>query len=173
MSTRCQGYFSLLAALIVGVTAAGVAQAQTGTVTGQVVDSRTLEPVSSAQVFSQQLGLGVLSGSDGRYTLLNVPAGTHELSVQRIGFRTESQEVTVTGDATTTANFEIAQDALALDAVVVTGTPGGTQQRALGNVVGRVDAGEIAQVSAVTGVQDMLGAREPGLSFTRGSGNVG
>ena len=162
--------------LAVGLAAmtAGTATAQqTGTITGRVIDARTLQPVSSAQVFIPQVNLGVLSREDGRFILLNVPAGTHTVNVQRIGFRTATETVTVgTGEAVT-VEFEIAEDALALDEIVVTGTPGGTRQRALGNVVGRVDAAEIAEISPVVTVQDMLANREPGLSFARASGNLG
>jgi TonB-linked SusC/RagA family outer membrane protein len=162
----------LLAALL---ALGGVSQlsAQTGTITGRIVDERTLQPVSSAQVFIPTLNLGSLSREDGRYILVNVPAGTHSVDVQLIGYRTTSQSVTVAAGQTVTADFEVAEDALALDAVVVTGTPGGTRQRAVGNVVGRVDAAEITATAPVQTMQDLLGSREPGLSFARSSGNVG
>jgi TonB-linked SusC/RagA family outer membrane protein len=173
VSARRSTLPSLLLAMALGATTAGLLEAQTGTVTGRVVDARTLQPVSAVQVFNPQLNLGTLTRDDGRYVLVNVPVGTHTLSVQRIGFRTASTQVTVVAGETATANFEIAQDALALDAVVVTGTPGGTRQRAVGNVVGRVQAAEIAEIAPVQSMQDLLGSREPGLSFSRSSGNIG
>jgi TonB-dependent SusC/RagA subfamily outer membrane receptor len=163
---------TMLALLVVGATPSMI-EAQTGTITGRVVDSRTLQPVSTVQIFSSELGIGALTRDDGRFTLANVPSGTHTLTAQRIGFRTATQEVTVSAGETATVNFEVVQDALALDAVVVTGTPGGTRQRALGNVVGRVNAAEIANLVPVQTVQDLLGSREPGLSFARSSGNIG
>ena len=149
-----------------------VLAAQGGTVTGQVTDSRSGAPVGAVQVFIQALDLGGLSQQNGRYLLQNVPAGTHQLSVARIGYRTISQQITV-GGGTVEQNFTIAIQALALDEIVVTGTAGGTQRRAIGNVVGQVRASEITEIAAITNMQDLMGGREPGLSFMRGSGMVG
>src|SRR5690606_9505615 len=47
------------------------------------------------------------------------------------------------------------------------------QQRAVGNVVGRVDAATITATAPIQTMQDLIGSREPGLSFARSSGNVG
>src|SRR5690606_2663620 len=140
---------------------------------GRVVDARTLQPIAAAQVFIPQLNVGVLTREDGQFMILNVAAGTHTVTVQRIGYRNVSETAAVQPGETTTLNFQLTQDALALDAVVVTGTPGGTQRRAIGNVVGRVAAADVAEVAPVTSVQDLLGAREPGLSFARTDGNIG
>ncbi|MQA92639.1 MAG: TonB-dependent receptor [Gemmatimonas sp.] len=170
---RGHPFRSLLFGLLLGVVTVGSGYAQSGTVTGSVIDARTLQPVGSAQVFNSELGIGVLTRDDGRFLLADVPAGTHTFSVQLIGFREASQQVTVAAGETVTVNFELAEDALALDAVVVTGTAGGTRQRAVGNVVGRVDAAAITAVSPVQTVQDLLASREPGLSFARSSGNIG
>lgn len=149
------------------------ADAQTGTITGRITDANNLQPIASAQVFIPDLNTGVLSQPDGGYRIENVPAGPQVLSVRIIGYREGSRAVTVASGQVAEANFALQQDALALDAIVVTGTPGGTRQRAIGNVVGRVDAAEIAQQAPVANVQDLLAAREPGLSFARTSGNVG
>src|SRR5690606_21674561 len=57
--------------------------------------------------------------------------------------------------------------------VVVTGTPGATQRRAIGNVVGRVEAARIAEVAPVQNMQQMLTARTPGVTFHGSDGNIG
>src|SRR5690606_24578621 len=105
--------------------------------------------------------------------ILNVPAGTHTFSAQRIGYRTSTAEVTVADNQTATLNFTLSEDALALDEVVVTGTPGATQRRAIGNVVGRVRAAEISEVAPVQNMQQMLTARTPGVTFHGSDGNIG
>ena len=173
VSKRPIGFLPILTALILGAMTVGTVQAQTGTVTGRVTDARTLQPVGSAQVFNNDLGIGVLTREDGRYILADVPIGTHTLQVQRIGYGTVRATIDVAANESVTQDFSISEDALALDAIVVTGTPGGTRQRAVGNSVGRVQAAEIAEVAPVQTMQDLIGSREPGLSFDRSSGNLG
>jgi TonB-linked SusC/RagA family outer membrane protein len=160
------------ASVILAITAAP-APAQTGTVTGRVVDSHTLQPLSSAQVFIAELSIGTLTRDDGRYLLVNVPAGTHRLQAQIIGYRTASTQVSVTAGAQSAVDVLLSQDALALDEVVVTGTPGGTQRRALGNVVGRVNADAVGAVSPASNVEELIGSKVPGLVIQATSGTVG
>ena len=100
-------------------------------------------------------------------------AGTQTVTVQRLGYREATQAVTVPGGDAAVVNFAISESALQLDEVIVTGTPGGTQRRAIGNTVARLDASTVAQDIAVTNMQDLLTARTPSLSFTNLMGNVG
>ena len=159
-----------LAALL--VTAPQLA-AQTGTITGRVTDSGSGNPVPSAQVFIVELDLGVLSQQNGTYTVQNVPAGTQTVTVQRLGFREASQTVAVSAGGTMVLNFAVTEAALQLDEVIVTGTPGGTQRRALGNSVTSLDVADIVEAAPPANMQELLSGRTPGLQFTRRTGNVG
>lgn len=145
----------------------------TGTVSGRIVDASGGIPVDAAYVHINALSLGADSNPNGSFNLRNVPPGLHEVTVDRLGFSSATQQVTVTAGAITTVEIQIARDALLLDAIVVTGTAGGTRVRALGNAVGRVQAAEVIELTAVGSVQDLLGGREAGLSFNRNSGNIG
>ena len=147
--------------------------AQGGSITGRVTDSQTGQAVAAAQVFISELDLGGLTRQNGSYLLLNVPIGTHTVTVQRIGFRTITESVTLGAGETMAQNFQITEEALSLDEIIVTGTPGGTQKRAIGNVVTTVDAAAVTERVAIANMQDMLAGRTPGLQFTRLSGNVG
>jgi TonB-dependent starch-binding outer membrane protein SusC len=151
----------------------GLAASQTGTIAGRVVDSGTQAPLGAAQIQIESLGIGVLSQASGQFQLPNVPAGTHTVRVQRLGYGTVSQSITVAAGAVATLNFALPQTALALDAVVVTGTAGGSQVRAIGNVVGRLDADRIREIAPVGTMQDLIGRREPGVAFNRSTGNIG
>jgi len=143
------------------------------TLSGRVVDERTQQPLATAQIFITGLPLGTLSQTNGRYILLNVPAGTHTVRVERIGYGSSTQEVTIAANQTVQLDFSLLQQALALDEIVVTGTPGGTQRRAVGNVVERINASAVAENAAVTTVDQMLGSRVPGLLSTTSSGSLG
>ena len=82
-----------LLTMIVASVAASPGGAQTGTLTGVVTSAQNGQPLPAAQVYIQALDLGVLTQANGRYVLQNVPAGVHELAVQRIGYRTASASV--------------------------------------------------------------------------------
>ncbi len=159
----------LVVALLVGAPSL---VAQNGTITGRVTDAGSGLPVASAQVFIGGLDLGVLTQANGGFSLENVMAGTHTVTVQRLGYREVTAPVEVGAGQTVVQDFDLSEAALQLDEVIVTGTPGGTQRRALGNVVSRVDVGDIAVSPAVT-VEQMLQSRVPGVTVHVGSGIVG
>jgi TonB-linked SusC/RagA family outer membrane protein len=165
------GALGALAAVWLG--AAPELAAQTGTLAGRVTDAQSGQTIPAAQVFIADLDIGVLTQQNGSYLLLNVPAGVRTVTVQRIGYRSATQQVDVAAGETTVTDFRITEEALQLDEIIITGTPGGTQRRAIGNTVSQVDVGNITQDVAITNFQDMLSGRTPGLQFTRLSGNVG
>ncbi len=144
-----------------------------GTLTGRVTDATSGQLLSAAQVYIEALDLGVLTQQNGRYLMVGIPAGSHSVTVQRIGYATQTREVTVGDGQTVVADFGLVEQALRLDEVIVTGTAGGQRRRAIGNVVGAVDAGNITQVTPVVTMENLLRGREPGLSFNRNTGNVG
>jgi len=154
--------FTALLLVAMGIEA-GPGSAQTGTITGVVTSAQNGQPLPAAQVYIQALDLGVLTQANGRYTLLNVPAGVHPLTAERIGHRVTTASVTVAAGATVTQNFVMNEEALQLDEVVVTGTAGGSQRRAVGNLVAAVDVGAIAASAPIATVEDALLGRTPGV----------
>ena len=168
LTTRALG---ALAASIL-IAAPGLA-AQGGTITGLVTNVQSGQPLEASQVFIAGLDIGGLSQQNGRYLLQNVPSGTHQLSVERIGFRSLTQQVTVGGGQTVVQNFNLAEEALALDEIIVTGTAGGTQRRAIGNVVERLDVVGLQEITPVSNIEQMLSMRVPGLTMQAAGGTIG
>ncbi len=162
---------AFVTALLLVVPSLGAQQG--GTITGRVNDASSGQPLAAVQVFISALDLGGLTQQNGRYLLQNVPAGTHTLAVSRIGYRTIEAQVTVGGGQTVEQNFSVSEEALQLDEIIVTGTAGGTQRRAIGNAVTTVDAAAITAQVPITTMQQMLSARTPGLNFTRAAGGIG
>lgn len=119
----------------------GALRAQ-GQVVGTVVHEDTGEPISAAQVSAEGTELSTLTAQDGRFTLTNVPVGTHTLVAQRIGYETQRAEVTVSEGETTTINLRLAPTALALDEIVVVGY--GSQRRQ--NLTGAVSVVDVDKV---------------------------
>jgi hypothetical protein len=110
-------------------------KAVAGSIAGQVTDSRTQRALVGAQVYIPGTGLGTLTNSAGRYVMTGVPPGSVRVRVELIGYATAEQTLTVREGQATAANFQLAETALALDEIIVTGTPGGAQKRAIGNSV--------------------------------------
>lgn len=93
--------------------------AQQGSIAGRVIaaDGR---PLAGAQVSLEGTGLGSLTGRQGRYRIDNVPAGTHTLQVQSIGYAAASVEVTVTAGQQTVQNFNVSESAVLVEDITVT-----------------------------------------------------
>jgi TonB-linked SusC/RagA family outer membrane protein len=146
----------------------------TGTVTGRVVDAATQQPLVGAQVLIEGTGLGGLANDDGTYLILNVPAGSHVVQAQMIGYSSQSARVTVEAGQTATVNLTLSQSAIGLDQIVVTGTAGtGQAKRTLGNSVATVSAAEITDKMPMSDPRQLLQGRAPGVTLVQSSGVVG
>ena len=148
------------------------AQQPTGTVRGRILSS-TNRPLGDVQVTIPGTGRGGMANSDGQFLILNVPTGMHALRVELIGYRRAEQQITVTAGQTTSIDVQLAEEAIALDEVLVTGTAGGQERRAIGNVVTQVRAAEAVESSLVPNVQGLLNARASNVVVMPGTGMVG
>jgi TonB-linked SusC/RagA family outer membrane protein len=162
----------LFAGGILGAASTNLA-AQAGTVTGQVTDARTRAPISAAQVAIRSLSVGSLTQANGRFLIPNVAAGTHTVEVTRIGFTAVSQQIVVRAGEPAVLNVELTEEAIGLDEIVVTGTAGATQKRALGQSVARLDASQTIQAAPVADIQNMLQGRITGAFVRQASGVIG
>jgi TonB-linked SusC/RagA family outer membrane protein len=142
-------------------------------VTGTVTDQSSRQPIPGVQVSVVGTTLGAVTDAQGRYRLAAVPAGTVRLRARRIGYASEDRTVTLTDGQSATVDFSLGVAALALDAMVVTGTAGGTQMRAVGNAVEKLDVAKVAELSPAVNVQQMLGQRTAGVMVLPNSGMVG
>ncbi len=69
--------------------------AQTGSVSGRVIDSRTLQALPFASVFINNTTLGVSTDANGEFVLKNIPAGTSEIVYSFLGYQTYQTKITV------------------------------------------------------------------------------
>ncbi len=81
-------------ALASALTAPSLA-AQTGNVTGRVLDAGTGRPVSTAQVTIVGTSLGAIVDAQGRFRIERVPVGTREVRAIRIGYQNATATITV------------------------------------------------------------------------------
>ena len=158
-----------LLTLLVGV-AAMAAPAQ-GQVVGTVTVEGTGEPLVSAEVFVEGTAIGLITDANGRFTLLNVPAGPQTIVARRLGYLDAQSEITVTAGTTTTVTLVLRETALNLDGFVVTGY--GTQQRReVTGAVQSISGATIIEIPAPN-LQTALQGRLAGVNVAESSGEPG
>ena len=165
------------------MSAALVAQQPTGRVVGRVVEAASGQALADVGVQVVGTTLGVTTGVDGRFTLVNVPAGTVTIQLRRLGFTPK----TVTGlllDAGKTLEQNVTLEAatITLTAQVVTAAAerGSVNealdaQRTATGVVNAITAEQIAKSpdsDAAQAVQRVSGVTVQGgkYVFVRGLG---
>lgn len=173
-STRLRSALGLAAlAAMLGTASAPLAAQATGTVRGTVTDASTQRPLSGAQVSVVGSNRRAVTNAAGEYTLANVPAGALSIRAEILGYGSSSRQVSVAAGQTATQNFALSTSTISLDALVVTGTPGATEKRAIGNAVANVDAATIVDQTPVQNVSQLLQARAAGLTVMPGGGTAG
>ncbi|MFW6199309.1 MAG: TonB-dependent receptor, partial [Gemmatimonadota bacterium] len=101
--------------------ATGEAQS-TGRILGQVISAETGEGLENATVFIQGVGQNTLTGASGRFLFSGVPPGEHTLTVERLGYGTESRTVQVEGGAAANVEIELTERAVQVAEILVTAT---------------------------------------------------
>ena len=98
---------STMLALMLVATLAIAAGA--GRITGRVLDSTTQRPLAGATVVIEGTGLITSTGSDGAYTISNVPAGEYTIRVDKAGLLSAKQQVVVSVGQTIAVDFALMQ----------------------------------------------------------------
>lgn len=94
--------------------------AQTGTIKGTIIDSKTNEPLIGASVLVEGTSLGAASDLDGRFVINNVAAGTHTLIVSYVAYQSITQTgVIVERNLETVVEFLMNSDDISLDEVEI------------------------------------------------------
>lgn len=166
------GVFLLLGAMLVLLWVVPSHAQNTGTIQGRVTDQRTERPLPGAQVFVEGRGIGTLTDQDGRYQLVNVPAGDQTVRAQLIGYGSTQQMASVTAGQAVTLNLTLAQRAVELDEVVVTGQGAEISRRRLSTNIDVISA-EAIQASPATRLDQLLQSSLPSVQVRIASGQPG
>jgi TonB-linked SusC/RagA family outer membrane protein len=152
-------------------TAIAAAQAP-ATITGRILDSLTQRPLAGVQVLVVGQAEG-RSNASGQYTVSGVRPGAVVVRARLLGHEPAERRFTVSAGETKTLDFALPRPTTTLDQVVVTGTAGETQRRAIGNVVESINASDVLATAPVLSVGQVIGARTPGVIMLPPSGQVG
>lgn len=153
--------------------AGGLAGQAAGSIRGKVLEENTLRPLSGVQVTVPGTARGGLTDAAGNYVVGGVPVGARVVRAQMLGYADVERSVTVSAAQAVVADFTLAQQAVSLNEIVVTGTPGAVQKKTLGNTITTINAAEVTRRSSNQTVTELLTAKTPGLTITGGSGTAG
>lgn len=158
-------------ALVLTALVAIPAWAQTGKISGTVTEASTGDALPGVSVVIDGTTQGAITDMDGFYTILNVSPGTYDLRASFIGYTAQVQEdLRVSTDLTTTADFQLSEETVGLAEVVVAAERPIVQADVSANVasIGREEM-EILPVAGISEVLDLQAGIEPGMQI-RGGG---
>lgn len=132
--------------------------AQTGNLKGKVISADgAIDKVSISII-----GKNIYTKTDpnGNYELKNIPVGNQRISVSSVGHRTITETVTIEENKTLEKNFEIQEDLLSIEEVVITGTRSEVPQYKSPIIVSRINSKSFETTQSLT--------LSEGLNFTPG-----
>lgn len=142
-----------------------------GTLTGRVSDAITEAPIAGATVVVEGTQQSALTDAGGRYEIAAIPAGTQRVRAVRVGYTEAEQTVDIATGETTTADFALEPQAIALEELVAVGY--GTQRRRdLTGSVTSVDVEE-ARTASFNSVEQVLQGRAAGVQVVQANGAPG
>jgi TonB-dependent starch-binding outer membrane protein SusC len=159
--------------LLGGLAAAPGAHAQQGSIGGVVTDEATGDPLEAARVILVGPNRIEATNREGRYTFRNVPPGSHQVRVLRLGYRPAAADSAAVAPGETVAlDFALAPAPVQLDEIVTTAT--GLQSKLeIGNSVSTIEASKVAEEAPITEFGNLLTGRAAGVQVLKSSGATG
>jgi outer membrane receptor protein involved in Fe transport len=109
-----------IAALALFMLSAMAASAQTGKLSGTVLDDGG-QPVIGATALILDTTLGAAADLDGRYSVLRIPPGTYRVRFSSVGYQTKIvEDVLITSNNTTTLDVTLGEEVFEGEEVVIT-----------------------------------------------------
>lgn len=162
--------YLLIATLLIATSPASWAGI-TGIIVGKVTD-KDGKPVAGATVRV----LGTLRGGstklDGKFTIVNITAGSYDVRVTAVGYDTTTKRVTLVADQTLTVNFTISQGGVLLKVIDVSADREMVRSTDIGSsrVVSGADLTKIGRDNVAAALSLQPGIRASGNNFiVRGS----
>lgn len=174
-SSDNKGWKLLLVLFFIGAFQVSLSAQERGVLSGQVVDSTTSEPIFGANVYIQELLRGAATEGNGEYEITSIPAGTYNLRLSYLGYKTKFITVEILEDRGTTLNVQLVPDFLIGEEITVLAQAAGQaaaiktqlESNTIVNVVSKERLSELPDQNAAESV-----ARLPGVSVQRDAGEA-
>ena len=128
-------------------------------ITGHVVSKG--EHIPFVNIFIENTNIGTATDITGHYLLVDLPIGEYTLVAKMVGYKTEKKVINILANTTLEVKFELEEEFIRVDEVVITGTKTFKRQTESAVIVGVMDSKAIENVAAQT-VSESLNF-QPGL----------
>ena len=156
---------------VLALAATGPLEGQaTGQITG-IVKNSDGQPTASATVMVRGTKLSTVTGTDGRYTLPEVPPGSYTVVAALIGYGFATATASVVPGQVTQLDFALEARAVQLEGVTVVGY--GTQEkRTVTGAIATVNADQLAETPTFNAIKAMQN-RLAGVDITNAGNKPG
>lgn len=169
----------LLAALVVAISYCGSitsATAQTryasdANIYGHVIDATTGEHIPYVTISVKGTTFGTVADASGHFYLKNLPTGELTLIAESLSHKSAEQKVTLTRGKNIEVNFNLHENMLSMDAVVVSATRNETNKKSSATIV-NVASAKLFNNTASSNLAETM-KFQPGLRVENTCGNCG
>lgn len=141
------------------------------TLSGHTVLKDGNEHIGYIHIAVKGTTIGTATDAGGHYKLRNVPAGKQMLVASGVGFKTLEIPVVISGGASATVNFELEEDAVLLENVVVSANRNETKRNEASNIVNVITPKLFETTNSVCLAQSLN--YQPGLRVENNCQNCG
>ncbi len=117
-------------------------------IVGHVVCSGKHIPYATVMI--KGTTIGTTTDETGHYRLINLPEGIHILMVQSLGYKLNEEIIAIKAGETIIVNFDVEQDFLGLETVVITGDRNKTNRKESSVIVNTITPKLFATTQSVT-----------------------
>lgn len=163
----------LVLSLIALLAIPAALSAQTGSISGKVIDKATQRPLSEARIVIPGTTLEARTNDEGEFRFPAVKPGRLVIGVYHIGYKATSDTVVVTAGRASTVTLQMTASLVTLSELVITGTAGNLERKAQAALVASVSAKSVIETAPIATVANLLQSRVPGVALTTQSGTAG
>lgn len=140
-------------------------------VVGHVLDKVTGEHLPFITISVKGTMINTMTDATGHYFLKDLPKGTFEIEASCMGYKKTSRTVSIDGSNTQEVNFELEEDVLNIDEVVVSSTKNVTDKKTSSTIVNVMSEKVFEAVSSNTLSESI--AFQPGVRVESTCANCG
>ncbi|MGI9625427.1 MAG: TonB-dependent receptor domain-containing protein, partial [Longimicrobiales bacterium] len=142
-----------------------------GAIAGRITDTAG-RPVHSVSVSVDEDGPLTFTTTSGQYLFTSLSPGVHLIRTERIGYRVAERSIAIVAGETIRLDFSLAERAISLDEIVVTGTAIPSERKAVANSVPTIQTDKLVD-APIASFSQLLQGRVGGVAVLPSTGMTG